>query len=106
MELHQKSYSSLEEKQARFNIFVENYEHLYHLQRTEEGTAVYSYLSPFSDMSPEVFSARNGFLYSAHGPSTAPVDLLDASDLAAEFDWVAKGAVNPVKNQGGCGSCW
>jgi len=74
------------------------------LKKAEENSATYSHLTPFADISIDEFSKRNGFRASAWTP-TATADL-EATDLPTSFDWRTKGAVNDVKNQQQCGSCW
>lgn len=78
------------------NVFFANLESI----KNEPNMGV----TKFMDITPEEFA--ESYLNSAENTGEHVEAYQAVNDAEINIDWVAKGAVTPVKDQGGCGGCW
>ncbi|KAM1022196.1 hypothetical protein FF1_043114 [Malus domestica] len=109
---HGKAYNALGEKERRFQIFKDNLRYI-----DEQNSKNLSYklgLNRFADLSNDEY--RNTYLgtktraqkkrLSNRNTKSDRYAPRVGDSLPDSIDWREEGAVNPIKDQGSCGSCW
>jgi len=100
---HNKVYATPNEHFFRLGVFLSNYLKVKMLEQTESHEVA---INAFADLTPVEFKSKYLGLKISDRPINVVEELVPINANPKAIDWRAKGIVNPVKDQGQCGSCW
>ncbi|OMP12667.1 hypothetical protein COLO4_02899 [Corchorus olitorius] len=110
MSKYGRTYANEAEKNKRFKIFKENFEYIHNFNNAGNKTYKLS-INKYSDLTHDEFVAsRTGYKVPGNvAPTSSPLSarsIAEVTDVIANaptsWNWTEKGAVTPVKDQGGC----
>ncbi|KAL1532143.1 senescence-specific cysteine protease SAG39-like [Salvia divinorum] len=109
MAQHGFSYENEKVKEARFQIFKDNVQHID--RHNQEGNHTYKLgLNKFADLTNEEFLAKyaRSSMQSSKVVSSyqSSFEYTNIKDIPSSLDWRDHNAVTAVANQGTCGTCW